>query len=53
MSLEDLVSKGKEESDVTTDNELSSEDGLTESLKLLVERDNPMSDAAKKALERL
>ena len=52
MGLEDLVSKNKgakefEQDGSTSDNE------LTHSLRLLIERNNPMADAAEKALDRL
>ena len=52
MGLQEVVSKAKRESEYEQDNSLP-ENELTDSLRLLVERDNPMADAAEKALERL
>jgi hypothetical protein len=37
----------------STSSEIESPDTLEESLRLLIERDNPMADEAEKALDRL
>lgn len=53
MGVQEAVSNAKTDSEREIRDQLSTDDELTESLKVLIERDNPMADAAAKALELL
>jgi len=48
-----VVMMGKKSEQYTERTQKDSTENLQESLKLLIDRSNPMADAAEKALERL
>jgi hypothetical protein len=53
MSYQDVISRVKTGDESEPEREIESESELTESLSLLVDRENPMSDAAEEALDSL